>query len=195
MSPLLQRQTNSAFGMFSAATIGDFDSIATTSVGSGGTSTITFSSIPNKYNHLQIRFIAKDTKTDVNNGIPINIRFNSDTSTNYALHRLVGNGSAASSNGWASGTYSYVRAFNSCISGVANTFGAGVVDILDYANTNKYKTIRGLSGTETFSVGGATISSGLWLSTNAITSISLWSDSENLTQYSHFALYGIKAAI
>jgi len=197
MSPLLSTLANaSALGYRSlvAGAATSFESIATVSVGSGGSSSATFSSIPGTYSHLQVRGIAKVVN---NNAIAVNglLQFNSDTGSNYARHLLDGNGSAASASGSASQTSIVVCPFpDNNLSTVR--FGAFVLDILDYANTNKHKTVRSLSGYEmndaTF--GAVRFYSGLWQSTNAITSIKIFGDSRNLDQYSHFALYGIKAA-
>jgi hypothetical protein len=68
------------------------------------------------------------------------------------------------------------------------------MDILDYANTNKYKTVRTLSGYDlnNATYGALRSYSGLWMNTNAITSIKFYADGVNLAQYSQFALYGIK---
>ena len=169
-----------------------FESIASTTVGAGGTAGVTFSSIPSTYTHLQIRFMIKDTDTATSTQIPVNIRMNSDTTTsNYALHRLYGDGSTTGANGYTN-TYSFVRAWFTSMSNVSNTFGVGIVDILDYANTNKYKTVRAIGGTESNSAGAVALSSGLWMSTNAINTLYIYSDNGNLAQYSHVALYGIK---
>jgi len=120
-----------------------YDSIATvTSSGSAGS--ITFSSIPSTYKHLQIRGILRtnDTGTWNNQGM----QFNSDTGSNYAYHVLWGDGSSASASGSAStgSLNDFMRgASNSLTAGI---FGASVVDILDYTNTSKYKTVRVLAG-------------------------------------------------
>jgi len=75
----------------------------------------------------------------------------------------------------------------------ANIFGAFVADILDYKNTNKYKTIRALSGNDQNGGGLIGFHSGLWQNTNAITSITITEfNGNNWMQYSHFALYGCK---
>jgi hypothetical protein len=191
MSPILGIWASAVTGGLST---NSFESIATQTVGAGGTASITFSSIPATYTHLQIRFMVKDTDTSTNAQIPVNIRMNSDSTTsNYALHRFYGDGSTIVSSGFTN-TYPFVRAWASSVSNVTNTFGVGIVDILDYANTNKYKTVRSIGGTETNSTGAVGISSGLWMSTNAINTLLLYSDNGNLAQYSHFALYGIKAA-
>ena len=170
---------------------GDYESIATVTVGSGGSSSITFSSIPATYQHLQIRSIQRST-TAGSGTEAVRLQFNSDTGTNYSIHTLRGDGGTAFATGDAS--TNYVRYWGMCKAGdAANTFGAGVLDILDYADTNKYKTVRGLGGIDTNStVDYIILSSGAWRSTSAISSIVLSSTSGNFAEYSSFALYGIK---
>ena len=77
----------------------------------------------------------------------------------------------------------------------ANIFGAIVIDILDYANTSKYKTARLLGGADQNGSGEVWSHSGNWRNTTAISSIKLLEAvTGNFVQYSHFALYGIKGA-
>lgn len=173
---------------------GDFQSIATTVVGVSGQATITFSSIPSTFKHLQIRGITRlgSSTTGTND---IFIRFNSDTASNYSQHALFGTGASASSNGSASTTSAYAtRATSPRAGSTANAFGVFVVDILDYADTNKYKTVRGLGGADTNDTNGLiSLASGNWRSTSAVTQIDLTDElGYNFVQYSHFALYGIK---
>jgi hypothetical protein len=166
------------------AVVGDYDSIATVSVGGGGAATVEFTSIPATYTHLQLRYIAQKTS----NG-SMYIRFNGDSGSNYTNHSLQGNGTTASvdANTGANGTD--IGASDS-----SGNFAASVIDILDYTSTNKYTTIRQLFGRDYNGSGVVWLKSGLWLNTAAITSITLVPDSTNVVQYSHFALYGIKAA-
>lgn len=169
--------------------------IATTALTTSAT-TVTFSNIPNYYEHLQIRAISRVDAAD--NGRSILVQFNGDTGANYAYHLLYGNGSSAAATGAASQnnmTYQLISAGANATSGI---FGGGILDILDYANTNKFKTTRSISGLE-LNIGStdsqARVASGLWQSTNAITSITLTSAvSGNFIANSHFALYGIKRA-
>ena len=77
-----------------------------------------------------------------------------------------------------------------------NIYGAVVCDILDYANSSKYKTVRNIGGFDTNAtsgvVGDVYINSFVWMNTNAINSITLGASGESFKQYSRFSLYGIK---
>lgn len=175
--------------------LGGMIPLATVAVTSA-TATVTFSDIPNYYEHLQVRAISRVDAAD--NGRSILVQFNGDAGANYAYHLLYGNGSSAAATGAASQnnmTYQLISAGANATSGI---FGGGILDILDYANTNKFKTTRSISGLE-LNIGStdsqARLASGLWQSTNAITSITLTSAvSGNFIANSHFALYGIKRA-
>ena len=156
------------------------------------TASITFSNIPQTYTHLQLRSLSQ--RTDAN-GDGLIVRFNSDTGSNYNNHYFNGNGSAVgagflNTGVWATGCYT---GFSSGTS--AGAFAGTICDILDYTNTNKYTTTRSLSGWSNNSSGeGVGMSSGLWRSTAAITSITIIDPSTNLNTYSSYALYGIKGA-
>ena len=163
---------------------GDYESIATVSVGAGGASTVTFSSIPSTYQHLQIRGIMRSTTAN-----HADMQLNSDTGNNYAGHALEGTGSAVSAFGGASRANMFSIFYTN---GTSTGVGSGVADILDYANTNKNTTVRSLRGTEDNSSGNMSFISGLWMNTAAVTSITLTARGGTFLQYSDFALYGIK---
>lgn len=164
-----------------------YESISTVNV-SSGTSSISLTSIPSTYTHLQLRGIAL-TSTNQN----IGLRFNSDTGGNYNTHSLVGNGSSVVAG--ATGTSDTNIYPISAYWGTGATYPAAfVIDILDYANTNKYKVIRSLAGRNT-NGGNEEVSllSGLWRNTGAITSITLvGTGGTNIDTNSSFELYGIK---
>jgi hypothetical protein len=169
---------------------GSYDAIGTVTVGAGGQSTVSFTSIPGTYKHLQLRML---TRTNGSQPSWQSIRFNSST-TGYNNHTLEGNGSTASA-----GYENLVDRINLGqtigSSGLANAFGLCIVDILDYANTNKNKTIRDLEGWDANGSGAVILRSGLWQNTSAITEITLGPQNFGGTiysQYSSFALYGIK---
>jgi hypothetical protein len=192
VSPILGIYASQISGHLFAPS-GAYDSIATTTVGAGGSSTITFSSIPSTYQHLQLRYIARDTlgAADVTGLL---LRFNSDSGTNYTRHYLLADGSAVYAGAGTSRT-SINGGLVLSGGGPASVFAAGVIDVLDYANTNKYKTYRVLDGVDTNGTsppGYVDFESALWLSTSAVTSITITLPSGNYAQYSQFALYGIR---
>jgi hypothetical protein len=168
--------------------------IATSTVGAGGVATVTFSSIPANYEHLQLRYITRNNRSGQSVDA-INIRANSDTAANYANHRLQGDGSSVSSSGGTSLGYA-IFGQTTASTATASVFAVGIMDILDYSNTSKYKTFRTLSGFDANAAPGYIgLYSGLWQSTSAINSLTISSnDGSGILQYSSFALYGIKKA-
>jgi hypothetical protein len=139
-----------------------FESIAT-ATGNGSSGTITFSSIPNTYKHLQIRLQVLSS-----GGGGQAIRFNSDTGNNYARHNVGGNGSSV----FASGTASTNMIFVGDDSASTN-LATMIIDIHDYASTTKNKTVRSFFGHDRNGAGSLYLYSGLWMNTGAITSLSL----------------------
>jgi hypothetical protein len=170
-----------------------YESIATVILGSAQSS-IDFTSIPSTYKHLQIRGIARSANSAA--AEQGKLQMNGDTSaSNYAFHSLKGNGSSASAEGYGTGVVAGVAGVFRITANTApaNTFGVTVVDILDYTNTNKYKTVRILTGQDSNGSGDIQFNSGLWLNTAAVTSLSFtMQGSGNFMQYSSFALYGVK---
>ena len=164
---------------------GAYDALSTVTL-TASTASITFAGIPSTYKHLQIRLIAGSTGIDA--GL---LTFNSDTGANYTRHRLTGNGSAAA----AGASTSFNGASINSLGGypdTANTFGATVIDILDYTDTNKYTTLRSLSGEDLNGTGFVELTSNLWLNTAAVTNINYAAVGGNWKQYSSFSLYGVK---
>jgi hypothetical protein len=170
--------------------------------GTGSSGTITFSSIPQTYKHLQIRVMAKSSYTGGTGPAPwqVIVRPNADSSSaNYTFHQLRGNGTAASASGAGSGSYDgvYVTAAGtSNYSGYSDIYGVGIIDIHNYTSSTQNKTIRAISGVNNnlTTTGSQSISlnSGVWLNTAAITSITLFEGSSyNWLTGSTFALYGM----
>ncbi len=171
---------------FSGKPFGSYESIATVTVGSESISTITFSSIPQTYTHLQVRTFQK-----TNSAGDLNFKFNNNSGANYSRHYLYGQGSgAAESGGSASESQGYIG-YNPS----STYFQSAVIDILDYTNTNKNKTVRSLLGTDANGSGYILLTSSGWFSTSAVTTLSFTQGLvNNFSQYSSFALYGIKGS-
>ena len=181
-------------GGAAAGAAGSYESISTVTVGSGGASDITFSSIPSTYTHLQIRGIARSTYNGAaNESQYLYMQFNSDTGANYDAHRFIGDGSTASSSA-SNNRNQMIPNWIPTLNSTANVFNSAVIDILDYLNTNKYKTVRSLGGVDYNSTGQVVYYSNLWRSTSAITTIKLYPEANNFPQYTQFALYGVKGS-
>lgn len=160
--------------------------ISTVTVGSGGASTIDFTSIPQTYTDLFILLSTRTTNAAVNDN-PV-IRFNGSTSS-YSARRLYGFGSGSGS----SDSLSIIPVGNNTgNNSTSNTFGNSAVYVPNYTgSTNKSVTSDGVSeynGT----AAAMSIVAGLWSNTAAITQITFVSETaSNFMQYSTASLYGI----
>lgn len=164
-----------------------YESIATANP--NGT-TVTFSSIPSTYTHLQVRVLGRRNAAVSVSGIYL--KFNSDATSSYSFHYLSGDGATATAGGGGSVSFMQLVNANTGDSSAANTFGVSIIDILDYASTTKNKTVRAIDGQDQNGSGNINITSGAWFNTSAINRIDF--DVINYTNGTTFALYGIKAA-
>lgn len=207
MSPVYKLSANSVkngrtvYGSMLAGntvyTPSSFESISTVTVGSGGAASIEITSIPSTYTHLQLRCYLQADRATYGMG-EFEMTVNGAGGTNYSRHGIVGYGSG-NTGYWGNADAAYIYADRGLGTNTGGTYAGLVIDILDYKDTNKYKTIRGLQGVDfNGSVGGYTgavnFFSGAYKSTNAITSIKFVSVYGNFTQHSRVALYGIKVA-
>ena len=189
MSPILGIYASQISGHLFAPS-GAYDSIATTTVGSGGTASVTFSSIPTTYTHLQIRIFARTNRASTRDGVKL--RFNGDSTSSYAQHNLYGDGSSAVATGYPNEPEAALDAVTAA-TGTANSFGTIIVDILNFSSTAKTTTVRSFGGLDNNGNGKINLTSNLWNKTDAVTSIYLAPYSGTLfNEYSSFALYGIK---
>jgi len=177
-----------AYGLGAGVTALDgFFQIATTTVGVSAVSDITFSSIPATYKHLHIRGISIQSS---GGGVDAGMQFNSDTGSNYSSHAIRGSGGAPSSQHISGQTTSVWIGANNTNN--TSEFEIRVFDILDYANTNKYKTVKitHTSANNTSTEWLELISSN-WRNTAAISTIKIFPIGANWSQHTTFSLYGI----
>jgi hypothetical protein len=187
----LENFSNYSSSMNAGYDFNDFELIESVFVASN-TATVTFSNLnqyATEYKHLQIRYTAKSTRPSYLDGLAV--RFNSDTGTNYGYHWLRGDGSSVTSGAEINVSIPQIGIIPASTS-TANTFGAGVADLLDPFSLTKYKTFRSVFGT--FNGNYLAINSGLWRNTNAVNSITLLQTegANNLLAGSRFSLYGIR---
>lgn len=160
--------------------------IATHTVTSDGAVGANFTSIPQTFAHLQLRITSRHTNSNAYENMYA--RFNGDASTIYNGHILYGDGASTASSfytgydAWEIG----VCAGASTTSGV---FATTIADLLDYSNTAKFKTFKVLTGYDNNGSGFIGIKSGLYRSTNAISSIYI--SYPPFKSGTRFDLYGI----
>jgi hypothetical protein len=165
--------------------ISDYELIST-AFGTGSSGVITFSSIPQTYKHLQIRYTAKNTST----ASTMLVRFNGDTTSNYGSHSLRSDGSAMSFT--SSITATSISLFDGMSqSTTGNSFSGGIIDIIDYTSASKNKTLKSIYGSQ-ITPSSLGINSGFLNNTSALTSLTITASSANFTSDSRFSLYGIK---
>lgn len=158
--------------------------ISAVTVGSGGASTIDFTSIPQTYTDLCLKISARNSDTGTANNLYVG--FNGSTS-NQSARKLVGNGSSASSS-----TDGNIIVNMTAASATANTFNNAEIYIPNYTSSNN-KSISMDSVNENNAADATSrLEAGLWSITAAITSINLSGQSGNFVQYSTAYLYGIK---
>lgn len=178
-------------------------SIATATVTSGGTGSITFSSIPQTFKHLQVRISTRAIAAgDYTYGTFRVGNTSVDTGYNYWYHGLSGIGTTATPIGAASGSNNYAN-YALSMPGDAmssNLFGTAVLDIYDYTSTGAFKTMKSIfgysnndGGSSDTMKGRAGINTSIWRNTSAIDTLNFAdSGGYNFAQYTTISLYGIK---
>ena len=164
-----------------------FIKISTITVGSGGASSIDFTSIPATYTDLKLVVSARADVTDTT----IRLTFNG-SATSYSGKRLYGNGATASSDASATTYLGFVGMAEN--PATANTFGSAEIYVPNYASAN-YKSVSIDGASES---NGATqyamLFAGLWSNTAAINQITMLASTGNFKEFSSATLYGIKSS-
>ena len=153
-----------------------------------GTTTATFSSIPQTYTDL-VLFISAGTTASGAAYAGISVKFNGDSSTSYGattMYNFQGNWTPQSGGGPSSefGPRASVPD------------GAGLttaqIDILNYSSTTTSKPFIIRSGQGDWEALMYDAQQGVWLNTNGITSMTLQVSGPSYRANSYIALYGIK---
>lgn len=168
-----------------------YEPISSTTLG-GDTSGLIFDNIPQTYTDLVVVFNGGIT----NNFWSLVARFNNVSGTSYSAQYMSGNGvSSKLAGNRANESFMIVGGFeNGWASN--NLLGISVFHIMNYSDTNMFKTVLVREGRATNTLGAGV---NVFRSTSAITSIYLYSSASggtttNLYAGSTISLYGIKAA-
>jgi hypothetical protein len=159
---------------------------------------ITLSSIPQTFTDLVLVANIQSTAT-LYNGENIKIGFNGNTSSTLSVTRLQGDGSNAGSGRYTGNTTSVIsaRAINQTSGNGTSIFTPNIFHFMDYSNTTTYKTWLTRFNEITPSSGYFGAFVGLFQSTSAISSITIYDGLDSspalLATGSTFRLYGIEA--
>ena len=174
---------------------GSYD-LLQTEILTGTQASVTFSSLGDyatDYQHLQIRWVARDTAAFAQR--EVDIRINADSTTSYSSHRLaVIPGAGLISEAFASKTLLDNLVRIPANTETADIYGAGVIDILDPYETTKNTTFRLLGGFAGVSENTIALSSSAFLKTDAVSSVQFIAAS-GYAIGSRFSLYGLKASV
>lgn len=162
--------------------------IYTQTVGSGGTSSITFNSIPQTFTDLKVVVSARGTSSATTNEVYFIV--NSDSSTVYSQTYLNGNGSAAASSRFT-GYGGFVVNYIPAATATANTFSNSEYYIPNYTGANFKQIIADLTSENNATAANLFLYADLYRSTSPVTSLTFAAGGGVLAQYSTFTLYGI----
>jgi hypothetical protein len=168
-----------------------FELIYATTVGSGGTSQIDFTTIPSTYTDLCVKWSLRSSTSSWAN---INVLLNGATS-GYTMRFIQSSGSSATSYNATAYSDSTFFGYNPGTSQTASTFSNGEIYIPNYAGSAN-KSISGDNVSENNATTAYShLVAGLYSSSAAITGVRLIdANGGNLAQYSTAYLYGVKNA-
>jgi hypothetical protein len=173
--------------------VGSYDVLSSITPASS-VNAITFAGIPSDYKHLQIRASVRCT-----GGAGTTLlwwRMNDLASTsNYVSHGLGGDGASAYSYNLVSSYSMGLIGSTASSASTANAYSAIIFDVLDYAASNKNKTVKSLRGEDFNGSGDIRLASSAFISTSPVTSISIgFFDNAGsfFNTLSNLTLYGIK---
>lgn len=168
-----------------------YELIASTTVGSGGASSIDFSSIPNTFTDLVVHLSGRSSRSNPTD--TVFLKFNNTNST-YSTIRVYSTGTSVGSDTGSTGNGLDVATLNGATS-TSSFFSNQKIYIPSYTSSNK-KTISydGTSSNNSTTGNFLVLTSGQWSGTSTINQITLTPDVGSFVQYSTAYLYGVKSS-
>lgn len=171
-----------------------FELISAVTVGSGGASSIDFTSIPSTYTDLCVYLSTRISRANAVDSV--GYYFNGDaTAARYTGRVLYGTGSSAASN--APSPVNDETMFTSANSATANTFGNASLYIPNYAGSNQKSASVDSVGENNATTARMNLSAILYNQTPAITSITFIPTINGANLFMEFStayLYGVKSS-
>jgi hypothetical protein len=159
--------------------------IATTTVGSGGTASIDFTSIPGTYTDLLVKLSSRTDRVSDTDSVKLEVN---GSTTSYTWLYLLNNSGTVSS-------ATAQRFFTNASQNTASTFASADIYIPNYTSSNNKSFSIDTSTENNSTTVHQQLLTQLWSNTAAITSIKLSPQfGVNFVQYTTATLYGIKSS-
>jgi hypothetical protein len=166
-----------------------YNKIETVTVGSGGSASINFTSIPQTFTDLKILISGRGTSVDTD----FFVTFNGSAVAQYNYVQMYGYVSGLGADRASNQTSLNVGVTSGASTSSVSAFSANEINILNYALSTQYKAVGSLNVTENNgTVAYQNMKQGQWSNNNAITSLSLTCGNGNWAEYTSATLYGIK---
>jgi hypothetical protein len=167
--------------------------IGKVTVGSGGSATIDFTSIPQTYTDLVLKLSLRSTAAGAHGG-GAQMNFNNSTASEYTFKNIRGSGFTTPGSGAASGT-TFIRVANNhpTAGNTSNTFCNSEVYIPNYTLSSHKVTSEDNVEENDTAESYSQFVGGIWTNTNAISRITLTSEATLFAQYSSATLYGVSS--
>lgn len=166
--------------------------IATQTVSGTGTSTITFNNIPQDFQSLRFHVWGRGTFNNGGSGLSIILGYNGYSGTTNFRHYMQGDGASAAIGSFvtSNGTVGSIPDVNA----TSTIYGANIIDIVDYANTNKNKTMSYFGGFDRNGSGAIVTGNCFITLSTAITQVQLTTDG-NWGDGTRIDLYGFATSV
>jgi hypothetical protein len=163
--------------------------IASNTVGVGGATSLTFSSIPSTFTDLCMKVSARTNEADTYSGVLLYL--NNDRTGVYDFIRNVGNGSTITSASASANNQMYINFAANGNTSTASTFSNSEFYLPNYRSST-FKSVSADTAQENnASLAYSTVQAHLWKNTSAVTSIVVEPSGGSFLQNSTFYLYGI----
>jgi hypothetical protein len=157
--------------------------ISSVSVGSGGASTISFTSIPQTYTDIKVVWSVRLSSTNFD----LTVDYNGSNTSLTARTLYTTNGTSATSEATAYGYY-----WMNTSGTTANTFSNGELYMPNYTGSNNKSFSIDMVVENNATAARLALEAGLRSNTAAITSLQFAPNAGNFEQYTTITLYGIK---
>jgi len=187
-NPLGISGSSAASNSVTIASVPSYELITTANL--TGTQT-TINNLPiSGYKHLQIFVMGQHNYTNYSG--PLGIQFNYDTNSTYTYHQILSDYSQTAPIVYQTSAGSQFRPGDINGTYESGYWGTYTIDILDYLNPNKYKSIFSNGGCGNLTYPRNYLASGSWLNSAPINAITFIAAGNSFVSGSQVSIYGVR---